>query len=67
MINICSFLNLYQSSDFLQDCTSSGFFTPFDGNFDSVLAAFSKIGFEQMPIGIGKVGWPTDGALSANL
>ncbi|KAA8519246.1 hypothetical protein F0562_013502 [Nyssa sinensis] len=43
------------------------YYNAFDGNFDTLVAALSKIGYGQMPIVIGEVGWPTDGAISANL
>ncbi|CAH9086128.1 unnamed protein product [Cuscuta europaea] len=43
------------------------YFNAFDGNFDTLVSALSKIGYSQMPIVIGEVGWPTDGAVSANI
>ncbi|XP_008782991.1 glucan endo-1,3-beta-glucosidase 5 [Phoenix dactylifera] len=79
VVNIYPFLSLYQSSDFPQDYAFFGgsshpvvdgpsvYYNAFDGNFDTLVAALTKIGFGQMPIAIGEVGWPTDGAASANL
>ncbi|KAF2288804.1 hypothetical protein GH714_014274 [Hevea brasiliensis] len=43
------------------------YYNAFDGNFDTLVAALNKLGYGQMPIVIGEVGWPTDGAISANL
>lgn len=78
IVNIYPFLSLYQNSDFPQDYAffdgtshpvSDGanvYYNAFDGNFDTLVAALSKIGYAQMPIVIGEIGWPTDGAPSAN-
>jgi hypothetical protein len=44
------------------------YYNAFDGNFDTLVAALNKLGYgDQMPIVIGEVGWPTDGAIGANL
>ncbi|KAH0450530.1 hypothetical protein IEQ34_021222 [Dendrobium chrysotoxum] len=43
------------------------YYNAFDGNFDTLVAALNRIDYGQMPIVIGEVGWPTDGAFSANL
>ncbi|KAI7999363.1 Glucan endo-1,3-beta-glucosidase 5 [Camellia lanceoleosa] len=79
VVNIYPFLSLYGNSDFPQDyaffegtnhAVTDGpnvYYNAFDGNFDTLVAALSKIGYGQMPIVIGEVGWPTDGAVSANL
>ncbi|KAI3456609.1 hypothetical protein Pfo_013272 [Paulownia fortunei] len=79
VVNIYPFLSLYGNSDFPQDYAffqgtthpvmdgPNVYYNAFDGNFDTLVAALSKLGFAQMPIVIGEVGWPTDGALSANL
>lgn len=79
VVNIYPFLNLYQSSDFPQDYAffegsshpvvdgQNTYYNAFDGNFDTLVAALNRIGYGQMPIVIGEVGWPTDGAFSANL
>lgn len=79
VVNIYPFLSLYGNSDFPQDYAffegtthavtdgSNVYSNAFDGNFDTLIAALSKIGYGQMPIVIGEVGWPTDGALGANV
>ncbi|XP_051124913.1 glucan endo-1,3-beta-glucosidase 6-like [Andrographis paniculata] len=79
VVNIYPFLSLYSSSDFPQDYAFFGgtshpvvdgsniYYNAFDGNLDTLIAALSKLGFGQMPIVIGEIGWPTDGAVSANL
>lgn len=79
VVNIYPFLSLYGSLDFPQDYAffegtthavtdgANVYTNAFDGNFDTLVAALTKLGYGQMPIVIGEVGWPTDGALSANL
>lgn len=79
IVNIYPFLSLYGSSEFPQDyaffegtthAVTDGnniYTNAFDGNFDTLVAALTKIGYGQMPIVIGEVGWPTDGALCANV
>ncbi|XP_010252866.1 PREDICTED: glucan endo-1,3-beta-glucosidase 6-like [Nelumbo nucifera] len=79
VVNIYPFLSLYGNSDFPQDYAffegtthpvadgQNVYYNAFDGNFDTLVAALNRIGYGQMPIVIGEVGWPTDGALSANL
>ncbi|KAL2495518.1 O-Glycosyl hydrolase family 17 protein [Forsythia ovata] len=79
VVNIYPFLSLYGNSDFPQDYAffegtthpvvdgPNVYYNAYDGNFDTLLAALSKIGYGHMPIVIGEIGWPTDGALGANL
>ncbi|KAG2684565.1 hypothetical protein I3843_10G080900 [Carya illinoinensis] len=79
VVNIYPFLSLYGNSDFPQDYAffegtthpvtdgPNVYYNAFDGNLDTLVAALSKIGYGQMPIVIGEVGWPTDGAIGANL
>ncbi|KAL5981363.1 hypothetical protein ACLOJK_015418 [Asimina triloba] len=79
LVNIYPFLSLYQSADFPQDYAffdgtshavvdgQNVYSNAFDGNLDTLVAALNRIGYGQMPIVIGEVGWPTDGALGANL
>ncbi|XVF16845.1 hypothetical protein REPUB_Repub10bG0067100 [Reevesia pubescens] len=79
IVNIYPFLSLYGNSDFPQDYAffegtthpvidgGNTYTNAFDGNFDTLVAALSKIGYGQMPIVIGEVGWPTDGVVGANL
>ncbi|XP_074270179.1 glucan endo-1,3-beta-glucosidase 5 [Silene latifolia] len=79
VVNIYPFLSLYGNSDFPQDYAFFGgtnhpvidgsnvYYNAFDGNYDTLVAALDRIGYGQMPILIGEVGWPTDGAISANI
>ncbi|KAK9706344.1 hypothetical protein RND81_07G117600 [Saponaria officinalis] len=79
VVNIYPFLSLYGNSDFPQDYAFFGgtnhpvidgpnvYYNAFDGNYDTLVAALNRIGYGQMPIIIGEVGWPTDGAVAANL
>ncbi|XP_076926057.1 glucan endo-1,3-beta-glucosidase 6-like [Bidens hawaiensis] len=79
IVNIYPFLSLYGNSDFPQDyaffegtthSVTDGpnvYYNAFDGNYDTLASALNKLGFGQMPIVIGEVGWPTDGAISANV
>ncbi|KAJ6741405.1 GLUCAN ENDO-13-BETA-GLUCOSIDASE BG1-RELATED-RELATED [Salix viminalis] len=79
VVNIYPFLSLYGNSDFPQDYAffegsshpvtdgSNVYYNAFDGNFDTLVSALNKLGYGQMPIVIGEVGWPTDGAIGANL
>ncbi|TKW09750.1 hypothetical protein SEVIR_6G122400v4 [Setaria viridis] len=79
MVNIYPFLSLYQNSDFPQDYAffdgsshpvvdgPNVYYNAFDGNFDTLISSLSKIGYGQLPIAIGEVGWPTEGATTANL
>lgn len=79
VVNIYPFLSLYGNSDFPQEyaffegtthAVTDGpnvYYNAFDGNFDTLVAALTKLGYGQMPIVIGEIGWPTDGALGANL
>ncbi|KAK8916511.1 Glucan endo-1,3-beta-glucosidase 6 [Platanthera zijinensis] len=79
IVNIYPFLSSYQSADFPQDYAffegsshpvvdgQNTYYNAFDGNFDTLAAALDRIGYGQMPIVIGEVGWPSDGASSANL
>ncbi|XP_021724648.1 glucan endo-1,3-beta-glucosidase 5-like [Chenopodium quinoa] len=79
VVNIYPFLSLYGNSDFPQDYAffagtnhpvidgPNVYYNAFDGNYDTLVAALNRIGYGQMPIVIGEVGWPTDGAIGANL
>lgn len=39
----------------------------FDAMIDTLAAALSKVGFKDMPIQVGEIGWPTNGDVNANL
>ncbi|XP_010257709.1 PREDICTED: glucan endo-1,3-beta-glucosidase 8-like [Nelumbo nucifera] len=78
-VNIYPFLSLYANENFPLDFA---FFdgTPnplldngiqynnvFDANFDTLVSALKAVGFGEMPILVGEVGWPTDGDKNANV
>ncbi|KAI4296079.1 hypothetical protein L6164_036068 [Bauhinia variegata] len=79
IVNIYPFLSLYDNGDFPQDYAffegtthpvidgNNVYTNAFDGNYDTLVAALSQLGYGQMPIVIGEIGWPSDGAPSANL
>eukprot|EP01018_Ginkgo_biloba_P025456 Gb_30517 [translate_table: standard] len=79
VVNIYPFLSLYDNNDFPADYAffensthplvdgQNVYYNAFDGNFDTLVAALNKIGFGQMPVIIGEIGWPTDGAVNANI
>ncbi|TVU06631.1 hypothetical protein EJB05_49855, partial [Eragrostis curvula] len=70
VVNIYPFLSLYQNSDFPQDYAffygsshpvvdgPNVYYNAFDGNFDTLVSALSKIGYGQLPIAIGEIGVP---------
>uniref|UniRef100_A0A7N0UK04 X8 domain-containing protein n=1 Tax=Kalanchoe fedtschenkoi TaxID=63787 RepID=A0A7N0UK04_KALFE len=79
VVNIYPFLSLYNDPDFPQDyaffqgtshAVTDGpnvYYNAFDGNYDTLVSALSKIGYGNIPIVVGEIGWPTDGAIGANL
>ncbi|CAM0873824.1 unnamed protein product [Alopecurus aequalis] len=73
-VNIYPFLSLYGNDDFPIDYAFFDGAPPkpvidngitytnvFDANFDTLVSALKKIGFGDLPVVIGEVGWPTDG------
>ncbi|XP_042481341.1 glucan endo-1,3-beta-glucosidase 8 [Macadamia integrifolia] len=78
-VNIYPFLSLYANQNFpvdfaFFDGTSNpivdngvSYTNVFDANFDTLVSALKGIGYGNMPILVGEVGWPTDGDISANL
>ncbi|XP_040384834.1 glucan endo-1,3-beta-glucosidase 8-like [Oryza brachyantha] len=74
-VNIYPFLSLYGNEDFPLDYAffdggpppkpvvdnGINYTNVFDANFDTLVSALKKIGFGNLPIVIGEVGWPTDG------
>ena len=78
-VNIYPFISLYTDSNFPVDYAFfDGTTTPvvdgsttynnmFDANHDTLVWALKKNGFENLPIIIGEIGWPTDGDMNANL
>ncbi|XP_059288326.1 glucan endo-1,3-beta-glucosidase 8-like isoform X1 [Lycium ferocissimum] len=78
-VNIYPFLSLYANEHFPIDFAFfDGGNTPvndngveytnvFDANFDTLYSALKAVGYGNMPILVGEVGWPTDGDKNANL
>ncbi|CAK8532972.1 unnamed protein product [Lathyrus sativus] len=78
-VNIYPFLSLYENDNFPFDYAFfDGVTNPlndngisytnvFDANFDTLVSALKAIGFGNMEILVGEVGWPTDGNKNANI
>ncbi|KAI5324248.1 hypothetical protein L3X38_033321 [Prunus dulcis] len=78
VVNIYPFLSLYQSSDFPEEFAffeggsepvkdnNIDYKNVFDANCDTLISALKKVGFGNLDIIIGEVGWPTDGDKNAN-
>ncbi|CAI8595267.1 unnamed protein product [Vicia faba] len=78
-VNIYPFLSLYENDNFPFDYAFfDGVTNPlidngisytnvFDANFDTLVSALKSIGFGNMEILVGEVGWPTDGDKNANI
>ncbi|KAK2397051.1 glucan endo-1,3-beta-glucosidase [Trifolium repens] len=78
-VNIYPFLSLYGNDNFPFDYAFfDGVTNPindngilytnvFDANFDTLVSALKSIGYGDMPIFVGEVGWPTDGDKNANI
>lgn len=77
-VNIYPFISLYSDSNFPVDYaffegSSSGvvdgsvtYSNMFDANLDTLIWALKKNGFENLPVIVGEIGWPTDGDVNAN-
>ncbi|KAL5974241.1 hypothetical protein ACLOJK_030905 [Asimina triloba] len=78
-VNIYPFISLYSDPSFPVDYAFfDGVSSPindggtlynnvFDANYDTLVWALRKNGYQNLPIIIGEVGWPTDGDKNANL
>ncbi|XP_027176907.1 glucan endo-1,3-beta-glucosidase 8-like [Coffea eugenioides] len=78
-VNIYPFLSLYLNSHFPVDYAFfDGAANPivdngvqytnvFDANFDTLVSALKGLGYGNMNILVGEVGWPTDGDRNANV
>ena len=44
-----------------------GYTNTFDASYDTLVVALAKIGYSDIPIIVGEVGWPTDGVTAANV
>lgn len=79
IVNIYPFLDLIQQSTFPEDfaffdgtshpVTDGGFTytNAVDASFDMAVAALASIGFSSVQVWVGEIGWPTDGAIHANV
>lgn len=78
-VNIYPFISLYNDANFPVDYAFfDGYSSPiddngrtytnvFDANYDTLVWALQKSGFENMTIIVGEIGWPTDGDRNANV
>ncbi|XP_028755085.1 glucan endo-1,3-beta-glucosidase 8-like [Neltuma alba] len=78
MVNIYPFLSLYQVAGFpdnfayfddnAQPISDNNvqYTNVFDANFDTLIYALKKVGFPNLSIQVGEVGWPTDGDVTGN-
>ncbi|KAL8167160.1 hypothetical protein V2J09_008659 [Rumex salicifolius] len=79
MVNIYPFLSLYGNDNFPIDYAffdgvtnpvidnGISYSSVFDANFDTLYSSLKAIGFGNMNIVVGEVGWPTDGDKNANI
>ncbi|KAJ7958683.1 Glucan endo-1,3-beta-glucosidase-like protein [Quillaja saponaria] len=77
-VNIYPFISLYKDANFPVDYAFfNGFASSindngkiydnvFDANYDTLVWALQKNGFDNIPIIVGEIGWPTDGDRNAN-
>ncbi|XP_041024841.1 glucan endo-1,3-beta-glucosidase 8-like [Juglans microcarpa x Juglans regia] len=79
-VNIYPFLSLYGNDDFpvdyaffdgvsqpVVDSNGIQYTNVFDANFDTLASALKAVGYENMTIIVGEVGWPTEGDKNANI
>ncbi|GAB2266786.1 hypothetical protein Dimus_001774, partial [Dionaea muscipula] len=77
-VNIYPFLSLYGNDNFPINYAffDGGYTVPdngiaytnvFDANFDTLVSALKSIGYGNLPIFVGEVGWPTDGDKNGNI
>ncbi|KAJ7527729.1 hypothetical protein O6H91_16G068000 [Diphasiastrum complanatum] len=78
-VNIYPFLSLQQNVNFPEDFAffegtqhalidgPRTYTNVFDASYDMLVTALEGIGYPNMPIIVGEVGWPTDGDMNANL
>ncbi|XP_020220068.1 glucan endo-1,3-beta-glucosidase 8 [Cajanus cajan] len=78
-VNIYPFLSLYGNDNFpfnyaffdgvdnpIND-NGTPYTNVFDANFDTLVAALKSVGYGDLPILVGEVGWPTEGDKNANV
>lgn len=78
-VNIYPFISLYDSANFPVDYAFfNGYSSPvndngniyqdmFSANYDTLVWSLQKNGFQNLPIIVGEIGWPTDGDQHATL
>lgn len=79
-VNIYPFLSLYGNDAFpvdyaffdgvsqpVVDSNGIQYTNVFDANFDTLASALKAVGYENMTIIVGEVGWPTEGDKNANV
>ncbi|KAK9671691.1 hypothetical protein RND81_12G048100 [Saponaria officinalis] len=78
-VNIYPFLSLYGNPNFpvnyaffdggSEPIVDNGvkYTNLFDANYDTLVSALKAVGFGNLPIIIGEIGWPTDGDINANI
>ncbi|EPS74227.1 beta-1,3-glucanase, acidic, partial [Genlisea aurea] len=79
-VNIYPFLSLYANENFpvdyaffdgaaapVVDTNGIQYTNVFDANFDTLVSALRGLGYGDMAIVVGEVGWPTDGDRNANV
>lgn len=78
-VNIYPFISLYSNPEFpveyafFEGSSSSPvvdgattYENMFDANHDTLIWALKKNGFDNLPVIVGEIGWPTDGDVNAN-
>ncbi|VFQ63875.1 unnamed protein product [Cuscuta campestris] len=78
-VNIYPFLSVYKDPDFPSeyaffdgdskpvDDNGTSYENMFDANYDTLVWALHRNGFDNMPIIVGEIGWPTDGDKNATI
>ncbi|KAF3776002.1 Glucan endo-1-3-beta-glucosidase 9 [Nymphaea thermarum] len=75
VLNVNPFMNLYTNKSYASDFAlfqptahslkdgHNAYKNAFDASLDTLIAALSGLGFDNMDIIVGEVGWPTEGAI----
>ncbi|GKV00405.1 hypothetical protein SLEP1_g13097 [Rubroshorea leprosula] len=78
-VNIYPFISLYADANFPTEYAffdgnasplndgGNIYYNMFDANHDTLVYALQKIGYGNLPIIVGEIGWPTDGDRNANI
>ena len=80
VINLYPFLSLVLSTNFPIDFAffdpnypnpiidgANRYYNVFDASYDGLVSALKAVGYPNMAISVGEIGWPTDGAQYANI